>query len=613
MTAVKPRPTVDDRIRAALWFATQGFRIFTVWSTTDAGVCRCPKGVACDNAGKHPVTPHGFKDATTDPDRIKTLLSAGSDPNYGMLCPEGVFALDVDGEGVAQLAELERIHGPLPPTLRTTTAHGEHVFLRWPEDLPRPLGTMFGYVTRWGSGPRAGYVIGPRSVHASGAVYSPGGVFDIAELPEAWARKVVESAAPASSPNLITIQGGYVMPERIPAGGARYPEILAYTAALYNRALSKDEMWVLVRDVLAPRFAEPLGEADLRSRFERATDKLAERLGAPRLVPDDAPRDISDLFVNVVDYCANVPDEVPWASYPLAYFGGVTLLAGIWKGGKSTLTAQLQRARETGEEFLDFKIDIGPTVLVTEEGGIPVKRKVGGLHDLVILDRQRAVFRGLKFDHVLAALEEFCTRSPATPAVVFLDTFAVWGDIEDENDAPEVTGAISKLTVLAQKTNTAIVLVHHVRKDGGSHGRGIRGSGAIAATVDIFAVLEYPEAGDGQSTDRILKVEGRVLEALNRRLSFDPIARTYRLVDEEAAELARIEGWLKEVPASGLGLTTGALQETWGITRQGVKPRVEYLRSKGRMRSETGKVGNANARLHWSIPAAYVEASDDVD
>ena len=120
MTAMPlSRPSVDERIRAALWFAEQGFGVFSVWSTDPDGTCRCVKGRACENAGKHPVPGIGFKAATTDPMHIRTMLSIPSEPNYGMLPPEGVFALDVDGEGIAALARLEAAHGPLPPTLRT--------------------------------------------------------------------------------------------------------------------------------------------------------------------------------------------------------------------------------------------------------------------------------------------------------------------------------------------------------------------------------------------------------------------------------------------------------------------------------------------------------------
>lgn len=193
------RPTPAVRVKAALWFAERGFGIFSVWSTTPDGICRCPDGETCTQPGKHPITLHGFKDATRDAESIRTMLSAGSTPNYGMVPPEGVFAWDVDEEddGVHKLERLEALYGPLPPTMRTNTAHGQHVFLRWPEGVPRPLKKMFGYVTRWGSGRQAGYVIGPRSVHATGAVYQPpeGVSLDIAEIPERWVRAVLDGEA----------------------------------------------------------------------------------------------------------------------------------------------------------------------------------------------------------------------------------------------------------------------------------------------------------------------------------------------------------------------------------------------------------------------------------
>ncbi|MES2210085.1 MAG: bifunctional DNA primase/polymerase [Chloroflexota bacterium] len=278
MTAtVDQRPSAEARIKAATWFADQGFGVFSVWSANADGSCRCPKGAACASAGKHPIGRQGFLEHTRDHDRIRTLLSAGSEPNYGLVCPDGVFVLDVDGDGVARLAELEARLGPLPPTLRTDTAHGQHVFLRWSVQLPRPIGQLFGYVTRWGSGAGAGYVIGPRSVHASGAVYAPAGPFtEIAELPEAWARAAV-APAPADR-DAIEVSGGYALP---PAGSpeARYDQVRDYVASRYMRGLAKEEIWAGVVGVLAPRFVVPLSEPELRERFERAWRGTPERLG----------------------------------------------------------------------------------------------------------------------------------------------------------------------------------------------------------------------------------------------------------------------------------------------------------------------------------------------
>lgn len=295
-TAQAVRPSAEDRIRAALWFAERGFGVFSVWSTDARGRCRCPQGQTCDNAGKHPITGKGFHDATTDPDRIRTLLSAGSEPNYGLVCPDNVFALDVDGEGTARLAELEARHGPLPPTLRTSTANGQHIFLRWPTGYPRPIGQLWGYVTRWGSGQNAGYVIGPRSVHASGAVYAPAGpVFEVAELPATWAESVVH--APPEDPDAPFIEidsGGYQLPD-FGYTASRYDAILRFIASRYMRGISKDEIWAGVLAVLAPRFQEPLLEPDLRTRFERGWKNTAQRLGQP---VDFTPSDVGGVLIN---------------------------------------------------------------------------------------------------------------------------------------------------------------------------------------------------------------------------------------------------------------------------------------------------------------------------
>lgn len=292
--------------------------MFPVWAPLPDGTCSCPLGPKCENPGKHPITATGFKAATADPELIRTFLSNASQPNYGLVCPEGVFALDVDGDGVARLAALEAKLGPLPPTLHTRTRNGEHVFLRWPADKPRPIGQLFGYVTRWGSGQGAGYVIGPRSVHATGYVYQPvQGAYDIAELPPAWVEAAI---APAHPDAFLTVtSGGYELPD-YGFAGARYDEIVRFVASRYKKGIPVDEIWVGVLYSLAPRFADPLSEPELRSRFERAWKATPERLGPPNAEPG-APAPIVELPASVE--AAPPVDEPTWpdAPDPAAFHG----------------------------------------------------------------------------------------------------------------------------------------------------------------------------------------------------------------------------------------------------------------------------------------------------
>ena len=178
------------------------------------------------------------------------------------MLPEGCFALDVDGEAIPRLADLAETLGPLPSTLTTRTAHGTHVVLRWPAGMPQPIGNLFGIVTRWGGNPGSGYVIGPRSVHATGFVYDlERRTLEVATLPDAWAAAAVESQHPDHD----DVRAGYQVPESI-GEGLRYEAIRDYVASRYMRGIGKDEMWAGVRDVLAPRMRPSLSDDELRER-----------------------------------------------------------------------------------------------------------------------------------------------------------------------------------------------------------------------------------------------------------------------------------------------------------------------------------------------------------
>jgi hypothetical protein len=357
--AALPEPVTGsgNRIKAALWFAEHGFGVFSVWSTHPDGRCRCPAGQTCGVPGKHPITVNGFQDATTDAARIRTFLAAASRPNYGLVCPEGVFAWDVDGEGWQdRLSALEAQHGPLPPTLRTDTANGQHVFLRWPGSHPRPLHKMFGWVTRWGSGKMAGYVIGPRSVHASGKEYTPAGVFAIADLPDAWAR-----AALAGEPSGTITVGGRPEPESVLpgsrhdalrntarhyAGTVRDPEALFAAVWAYNERMpqpkTREEVQRAIGDALIKYPADPVEvteDGDVRP--VRTGDESRGILGPPDAARFPAPPDrlaFGGLIGELVADLATGTDasEAGLLGSLLAFMGALYPATGHFGRGQTT-------------------------------------------------------------------------------------------------------------------------------------------------------------------------------------------------------------------------------------------------------------------------------------
>jgi hypothetical protein len=317
----------------------------------------------------------------------------------------------------------------------------------------------------------------------------------------------------------------------------------------------------------------------------------------PEIVDRPEPRvQPVSVIVGIDAYRASVPASIPWVCRPIAYLGGVSLIAGPPKAGKSTLAAQLQRCRETGERLFGvWDVTTGPTLLVTEEGGAAVVYKTEGLHALDVLDRRAAVTAGLTFRQMLGAVSEWAATHP--DGLVFIDTLAIWAGIEDENAAGQATRAIAAVTETAQAANLAIVLVHHARKGGGDDGEAIRGSGAILATVDIGIELSRVNPG---SDERYLDVMGRITPAERFRLAFDPFTRTYTLADP-GARLAEIEADLVGIPADGPGTSRDELHGLW---RKDPRKRVEELCNIGRMRSEFVKVGRSHAWRYWSIPAA---------
>ena len=566
-------PTSEDRIRAAWKLAELGFGVFSVWSANEHGVCRCPKGAACSSPGKHPMTRQGFHDATSDPARIETLLSAGSNPNYGLVPPEGVFILDVDGAGIDQLAALEERYGRLPDTLTVKTANGEHIYLRWPEAFgPMPSGQLHGFVTRRHDD---GYVLGPRSIHPSGVAYErSSATTEIADLPAAW-----HTTDPQPHSAFFTVTAGN--DPALIASGHRHEFLRDQARFMAGTVRDPDALFAALWAINL-KLSEPKTEDDVR----RAIGDVLEKFGPDPVEPQI---EATDAIVSIVDYRASMPTIIPWIVQGLVYAGGVSLIAGPPKAGKSTLAAQIMRCRETGKKlFGALDVRTGPTLLVTEEGGIAVVFKTAGLTSLDVLDRRAAVLRHMTFAQVLDLVAKWAGAHP--DGLAFIDTLAVWAGIENENDASETTRALDAINAVAQSTGLGIALVHHARKSGGESGEAIRGSGAILATVDIGAELSRV---DLTSDDRWLDVMGRVLMPERYRLGFDRPTMSYGLADS-ASDLV-------DIPSDGPGLTREDLASVWQASP---KRRAQDLVGKGLLRCEKVKDGRVWAWRYWSVARA---------
>jgi hypothetical protein len=191
----------DDLMqRAALWYAGNGIPVFPLHFPTSTGGCSCVKS-DCGSPGKHPLTPHGFKDATTDLARIREWWSEWPDANVGIPTGtvSGFLVVDCDPRngGPTDRAELIQLCGPIPETAEVITGGGgRHFYFRYAGGpVPKLLAPG---VDLKGDG---GYVVTAPSMHASGGRYQwekPVGAKAIltASQPPPWLQERIAAVHP---------------------------------------------------------------------------------------------------------------------------------------------------------------------------------------------------------------------------------------------------------------------------------------------------------------------------------------------------------------------------------------------------------------------------------
>lgn len=98
------------------------------------------------NLDKIPTTDHGFYDATTDEQEIRSMFANGVQVSIRTGMHSGVFILDIDQDtgGYETLAALEAKHGKLPRTPRQRTGSGGTHYLFQHFDGARNSTTAFG-------------------------------------------------------------------------------------------------------------------------------------------------------------------------------------------------------------------------------------------------------------------------------------------------------------------------------------------------------------------------------------------------------------------------------------------------------------------------------------
>jgi hypothetical protein len=285
----------------------------------------------------------------------------------------------------------------------------------------------------------------------------------------------------------------------------------------------------------------------------------------------------------------------------------VGVLGGSPKSCKSWLALELAVSVATGTPCLGaFDVDHpGPVLLYMAEDAAPVvKARLTGLCRTHALDLASAPIhvittpvlrldRGRDQARLRAAVRQLA------PRLLILDPFVRLHRI-DENDAGEVSALLGYLRALQRQHDVAVLVVHHVRKNGGAGtqaGLSLRGSGDFHAWGDSNLYLRR------QKDTLLLTIEHRAAAAP------DPLRLQLVVADHGDPHLAIVPATTGAGDADPPGELDRRVLDL--LTRAGRPLGRSQLRAELRIRNE--RLGDALSRLaiagtirrvddRWTIP-----------
>ena len=392
--------------------------------------------------GKTPLTPNGFKDATTDPIQINRWWEKWPDANIGIATGSGLIVLDVDGEkGRESLAKLS----DLPATLQVSTGKGEHYYFRAGSPVRSNQGKLGDGLDIRAEG---GYVVAPPSVHPSGHVYSWMNNNPIAQFPFdlLW--------------HLLTEQQErepLEVPEDIPEGH-RNGTLFRLASKLRGAGLTETEILATVQQVNLDRCNPPLDDSEVQTichsaaRYEPQDNWLAP-------VPSDgfvtAPELMEKTFPPLIQPVERLICE------------GLTLFVAASKSGKSWLVLLMAACVAGGQLFLGRLTRRSPVLYLALEDS--ERRLKDRLRTLSINPAPGNLTFKTSASVIGEGFEDFLEnwlQSAGGPALVIVDTLQMIRGVDSGGKNAYQTDyeAMSKLKRLADKYQAAIVCTHHNNK-----------------------------------------------------------------------------------------------------------------------------------------------------
>lgn len=503
---------------AALKYALRGFRVLPLNSIRSGG-CTCGD-TDCRSPGKHPLTPHGATEASSDEMTIRGWWSKWPTANIGLAMGDaGCIALDVDTRNNGHLSweALIQANGALPETPTQRSGNGWHYLVRID---PAAVRRCRGKLAQGIDVKANGYIVAEPSIHHSGRRYAWDDGLDLlagftpARAPVWLERMLMEPAAgtgPApSAPNL----GNYTLPVQLAEAADAlkaldaddYHQWIEAGMALHATGLGDlaYQVWVdwsgqsgkfdhkVQRAKWLSFSTKRAAGVTIKTLFSRAQAAGWKNPMSGNSSASSTPEPevtISDLEKQLVDFYSFADPFTPIAHFVDRWIphNEVTLLAGHGGSGKSYVAMSLAIHVALGRPFCGLPTIAAPVLFFSgEDGAQVVLRRFHSLckalsvapaaleGKLLLLDASdidpalHRDNRGVTETKLLGALSELVEKRHVGLVVVdnASDTFD-----DDEIKRARVRQFVRSLRSRIARPERAVLLLAHVNKVSAIGGR----------------------------------------------------------------------------------------------------------------------------------------------
>ena len=202
--------------------------------------------------------------------------------------------------------------------------------------------------------------------------------------------------------------------------------------------------------------------------------------------------------VDIAEFYDEVEGDIPWVLEGYLVVGGLTLLAGPPKLGKTTFAYHVLVSIAANKSFLGREVTQGKVLLLgIEEHRRDIIQRLLDCSDKNLSGLVKVEFGPLPFNQsVLKEMVLYIQQEGI--GLVVIDTLPAWWRLSDESDASEVIRKGMPLIEAIRETDAAWLGLVHSRKGGGTNGEEIRGSSALLGLADIAISMKRTEGGTRQ-------------------------------------------------------------------------------------------------------------------